>query len=340
MPTTINTNVRVDGTGQTGNTGEVGQTGGVNANNQPTPPSTSGDLSGAASRSTAGNGDIFMRPPQLDTASLMVQMASLQSQMADNQTKLADETIKGQRSEMVEKQKSRIKQLEDYFKSQNAKGAGGFFGKIFKAVKCLFKGDFKGFAENLKEGFSEDIVTGLLFCAAMVWANTLMPGYGTLVVMAAFTPAMMGDKELMGEMADIMNLKGDARNKFLEAMHWTGFALEIVVDLAIAIAVSVATAGTATPVMVAFLTAKAVAIGARETERGVRDYEANKTKAEGLESYAEADKLQADTMKLQSEIDKNMGRISDFYDSYTSIIQSTTQALQKQYDAARTAASV
>ena len=90
--------------------------------------------------------------------------------------------------------------------------------------------------------------------------------------------------------------------------------------------------------MVAFLTGKALAIGARETERGVRDYQANKTKAEGLESYAEADKLQADSMQLKADIDKNMGRLSDFFESYTSIIQSTTQALQKQYDAANAAA--
>ncbi|MCG8530943.1 MAG: hypothetical protein MI749_09790 [Desulfovibrionales bacterium] len=340
MPTTINTgNVKVDGTGQNVNTGGVSGTGGVKGSgNAPTPPSTSGDLSGAPTPPTAGNGDIFMRPPTLDTASLMVQMASLQSQMADNQTKLADETIKGQRTEMMEKQKERIQQLQDYFKSQKAKGAGGFFGKIFRAIKCLFTGDFKGFADNLKEGFSKDVITGLLFCVAVAWANILMPGYGTLVALAAFTPAMMGDKDLMNDVADILNIKGDARTKFLDAMHWTGFASEIVLDLAFAITVSVATAGTATPAMVAFLTAKAAVIGARETERGVRDYQANKTKAEGMESYAEADRLQATTMKLKAEIDKNMGRISDFFDTYTSIIQSTTQALQKQYDAANAAA--
>ena len=59
-----------------------------------------------------------------------------------------------------------------------------------------------------------------------------------------------------------------------------------------------------------------------------------------MKSSADADRLQADSMKIQSSIDKDMGRLSDFYDAYTSIIQSTTQALQRQYNAQRSTASV
>jgi len=324
------------GAGQTGSVGTTGTTGA----SQPTPPSTSGDLSGAAVAPRSGRGDIFMQPPRLDTAALMVQMTALQSQLTDVQVKLTEESIKGQRDEMVSKQKERIKKLKDYFSSLAKKSGGGFFGKLVKAIKCVFKGDFKGFADNLGEAFSSDWVTGILFTAAMAFATVTMPGVGNLMVLAAFTPAMMGDAELMGMAADVMGLEGKARSDFLKATKWIGFSLEIAVTLVVGIAVSIATAGAAVPAVAAIMTAQAACIGAREAERGVRSYEATKEQAEGMEAGADADRLQADSLQLQNELDKNMGRLNEFYDSYTSIIKNTTDALQRQFQAQRTAASV
>lgn len=304
-----------------------------------TPQATGGDISGASTASYSSSSPVFMEQPKLDQASMMLLMTKLQSKLADQQATLANEDIKGTRKDMKDMHEKRIAKMQEYWDKMAKSSKGGFFGKLFSAIKKVFSGDLKGALDDIGKAFSEDIVTAIVSIAVMAFCCATMGPLGPLVAAAVLTPWMMGDAELMGQFADIMGLEGKAKEDFVQAMHWIGFALEIIVDIAIAVAVSVATLGAATPAMVAFLTAKATVIAARETERGVKSYQATKANSEGLEAYAEADILQAQANERQVEINKMMERLKDNYDSFSKVIGDSAQMLRKNYQAQQAAAT-
>lgn len=322
-------------TGQTAPTGGTTPTGGPTG----TPQATGTDLSGAAAATYSSSSPVFMEQPKLDQASMMLMMTKLQSKLADQQVTLANEDIKGTRKDMRDLHEKRIAKMQEYWDKMAKSQKGGFFGRLFRAISCLFKGDFKGMMENLEKAFTEDIVTSIISIAVMAFCCATMGPWGPLVAMAALSPYMMGDPMLMGDFADIMGLEGKAKEDFIQAMHWIGFSLEIIVDIAIAVAVSVATGGTATPVMIGFLVAKASVIAARETERGVKSYQATKANAEGVEAYADADRLQAQANIRQTEINKMMERIKDNYDSFANVISDSAKMLTQDYRARQAAAT-
>lgn len=303
------------------------------------PPSTNGDLQGASGAAYAANSHMFMEAPKLDNASMMLMLTKLQSKLADQQTTLAGEDIKSKRKDMKDMHEKRISKMQEYWDKMASSTKGGFFGRLFKGLKALFSGDIKGFCDNMEKAFTEDIVTAIISVVVMTVCCATMGPMGALVAMAVLTPSMMGDPMLMGEFADMMGLEGDAKEDFMKAMKWTGFALEIIVDIAIAVAVSVATGGAATGPVIALLVAKASVIAARETERGVRDYQATKAQAEGLEAYADADRLQADANVVQTNINKDMDRMKDFLDNFAKVIQDSARMLQKNYQATQAAAT-
>lgn len=323
---------------QVGNAQGAGNAG-ATSGTTPAPVATRGDLQGAQGATYSSSSKVFMEAPKIDSATMMLMMTQIQSKLADAHATLANEDIKGTQKDMKDLHEQRIAKMQEYWDKMSKSEGGGFFGSLFKALKCLFTGDFKGMADNLEKAFKEDITTALISIFVVGFCSMTMGPFAPLVAAAILTPWMMGDKELMGEFADMMGLDADAKKDFIDATHWIGFAAEIVIDIAISVAVSVATFGAAAPAMVAFLVGKAVLIAARETERGVRSYQQTEAQSEGLESYADADRLQAEANERQMSINKMMDNLQDNYDSFANIIKDTADMLIKNYQAQQAAAS-
>lgn len=144
--------------------------------------------------------------PRIDMADMTVELVTMQDllarqSLAVSRTLLEDRRLEtrrlnDERSEQLGKWLEKLKEMESRSK--------GFFGRLFRVVGSVFRGDFKGAKAMLEEAFRENPVTAVLFTAAALPLVCIGGPAGLAASAVLFAPEIMGDPEIGEALAKSM----------------------------------------------------------------------------------------------------------------------------------------
>lgn len=234
-----------------------------------------------------------LEKPRIGMADMTVELMTIQDllarqSLAVSRTLLEDRRLEtrrlnDERSEQLEKWLEKLKEMDSKSK--------GFFGRLFRVVKNVFQGDFKGAKATLEEAFRENPVTAVLFTAATLPLVCIGGPAGLAASAVLFAPEIMGDPEIGEALAKSM-----ARSFHTDletARKWT-------------MAVGIVTTFVWTVAAMGSDTVRRIVVPAYQGEAAVRNLLAAKSGREAQDLEADMDVTRARQETIQTFAEKDL----------------------------------
>jgi hypothetical protein len=281
-----------------------------------------------------------LEKPSINMADLAALIFSITEQLSKSNIKTGQANIESQKQQNRDLHKERMKKIKEQIENMLKAEAksGGFFGKLLGGLKKAFRGDFKGFAKDMDEGFHCSPFTGSAFTTILFFTSTAVGPVNALMLTSfAFTPEIVMDpavqKEIQNFAVEDLGMSQESAQKF--AMYM-GIGVTVIHTFLVMALTGGAGSGL-TAARQLSLVYSLVSAGIT-VEGGVHSYQANKFNAEALQDGAEADTIQADQEFLSTMTEKQMVTIKAILDILTKQMEITAKIIQAQMETSLMAA--